>query len=131
MAGTTFLDAIATPYITGGPALDRKACTTGRYDAPRPSCAPALVAALHALVSLRFFTGSHLSYHAKEEALHGTRLGRPRPDEEELLVRGRRTAVLRLPQDEPWEVISPPIRRLLFRHWYGSPGGAQGAPARP
>jgi hypothetical protein len=115
--GQDSFDAIATPYITGG-LLSPESLYNRRLDVS-PELRPALVEALYALVPYRFFTGSHLSYHAREGRL-GDALVRLGWREEELLAAVRRTAVLRLPQDEPWDVISPPIRRLLFRHWYPS-----------
>lgn len=115
--GRDSFDEIATPYIEGD-LLSPGGLYNRRLDAPS-ELRPALIAALRALVPYRFFTGSHLSYHARDDALRDA-LKRLDWSEEELLAAVRRTAVLRLPQDEPWDVISPPIRRLLFRHWYPS-----------
>lgn len=112
-------DEIATPYIDDDLLSPASLCGR-RPDAPH-ELRVALIAALHALVPYRFFTGSHLSHHAKDRALQDA-LGRLGWSEEELLAAVTRTDVLLLPQDELWDMISPPIRRLLFRHWYAQPG---------
>lgn len=111
-------DEIATPYI--GDDLLSPSSLNGRRPDPPPQLRAALIEALRMLVPYRSFTGSHLSYHAREGTLRDA-LGRLAWSEEELRAAVSRTDVLLLPQDEPWDAISPPIRRLLFRHWYGSP----------
>jgi hypothetical protein len=112
-------DEIATPYIRDDLVSDGS--LHGRRPDPPPELRPALIEALYALVPYRFFTGSHLSYHAKKQGTLRDALGRLGWSEEEFRAAVSRTDVLLLPQDEPWDAISPPIRRLLFRHWYGSP----------
>jgi hypothetical protein len=112
------LNEIATPYISDDLLSITSLC--GRRPDPPRELRPALVEALRVLVPYRFFTGSHLSHYATAGAL-GEALKRLGWSEEELRVAVNRTDVLLLPQDELWDAISPPIRRLLFRHWYGSP----------
>ena len=119
LAEPACLDEIATPYI--GVDLLSTSSLCGRRPDPPPELRAALIEALRVLVPYRFFTGSHLSYYAREGALRDA-LGSLGWSEVEFRAAVSRTDVLLLPQDEPWEAISPPIRRLLFRHWYGSPG---------
>jgi hypothetical protein len=108
-------DQIAAPYIEGD--LLSPGSLYGRRPGVPPELRRALIEALRALVPYRFFTGSHLSYHAKDDPLRAELL-RLRWSEEDLRAAISRTDVLLLPQDEPWHAVSPPIRRLLFRHWY-------------
>lgn len=110
-------DEIATPYIEHD--LLSPGSLYGRRPDPPAELGAALIEALRALVPYRHFTGSHLSYHAREGALRDA-LGRLGWSEEKLRAAVSRTDVLLLPQDEPWDEISPPVRRLLLRHWYGS-----------
>ena len=111
-------DEIATPYIADDLLSPGSLC--GRRPDPPPELRAALTEALRVLVCYRFFTGSHLSYHAREGALRDA-LRRLGWSDEEFRAAVSRTDLLVLPQDEPWDAISPAIRRLLFRHWYGSP----------
>jgi hypothetical protein len=111
-------DEIASPYI-GGDLLSPSSLYGRRSNLPADLRA-ALIEALLVLVPYRFFTGSHLSYHARQGKLRDALVGLGW-SEEELRAAISRTDVLLLPQNEPWDAISPPIRRLLFRHWYGSP----------
>ena len=118
LADRDCFEQITTPYI--GDDLLSPNSLYGRRPDPPPELRAALMEALRVLVPYRFFTGSHLSYHAREGALREA-LGGLGWTEEELRAAVSRTDVLLLPQDEPWDAISPPIRRLLFRHWYISP----------
>lgn len=108
---------IATPYIEQDLLSPGSLC--GRRTDPPPGLHAAVIEALRALAPYRYFTGSHLSYHARAGSLRDA-LERLGWSEEDLRAAVSRTDVLLLPQDELWDAISPPIRRLLFRHWYGS-----------
>jgi len=112
-------EEIAGPYIERGLLSPGSLC--GRRADPPAGLRPAMVEALRALATYRYFTGSHLSHHASGGALRDSMdaLGW---NEEELRAAVSRTDVLLLPQDELWDAISPPIRRLLFRHWHGPAG---------
>jgi hypothetical protein len=111
-------DDIATTYITDDLLSSRS--LHGRRREPPAELGTTLIEALRVLVPYWFVTGSHLSYYAKEGALRDglESLGW---NEEELWAAVSRIAVLQLPQNELWHAISPPIRRLLFRYWHGSP----------
>jgi len=119
LADRDIFDEITTPYIAGG--LLSADSLLGRRPDPPAGLRPALIAALRALVRYRYFTGSHLSYHARQQssALHDA-LRRLDWTDEAVWAALSRTDVLLLPQYEMWHAVSPPIRRLLFRHWYAT-----------
>jgi len=121
LADRDCFDEIATPYI--GEGLLSADSLLGRRPDPPPALRPALIEALCALVRYRFFTGSHLSYHARQQrtALHDA-LRRLGWSDERVWDALSRTDILLLPQHEMWHAVSPPIRRLLFRHWYAAAG---------
>ena len=119
LAGGDCFEQIATPYIEGDLLSPGSLC--GRRADPPAGLRAAMVEALRALATYRYFTGSHLSYHASGGALRDA-LEALGWNEEELRAAVNRTDVLMLPQDELWDAISPPIRRLLFRHWHGPAG---------
>ena len=76
-----------------------------------------IAAALQILVPYRLYTRAHLSQHAGPlqpllEPMGWTM--------EKLLVAVNGTDLLYQADDQPWEVIYEPIRRLLCRYWYPS-----------
>lgn len=117
LADRDCFDEIATPYIAQVLLSPDSLC--GRRPDPPAELRPAMIAALRALVPYRCFTGSHMSYHARQDPLRDA-LRRLRWSDEEVWAAVSHTDVLLLPQKEPSHAISPPVRRLLFRHWYAS-----------
>lgn len=117
LADRDVFDEITTPYIVEG--LLSEDSLLGRRPDPPAQLRPALLAALRVLVRYRYFTGSHLSYHARQQrsALQDA-LQRLGWTDEAVWDALSRTDILLLPQHEMWHAVSPPIRRLLFRHWY-------------
>jgi hypothetical protein len=120
LANRDCFDEIATPYIEGD--LLSPGSLYGRKPDQPDELRTALIETLRVLAPYRYFTGSHLSHYAKTGSLRDA-LVRLKWNEERLGDAVSRTDVLLLPQDELWNAIAPPIRRLLFRHWYGSADG--------
>jgi hypothetical protein len=110
-------DELASPYIEQ--QLLSPNSLFGELDDPPDGLREALIESVSALSPYRFLTMTHLSHHAARGKLPDA-LRKLGWQEEELWAGVSGTDLLQLPQDELWHEISPPIRRLLCRHWYGS-----------
>jgi hypothetical protein len=76
--------------------------------------------ALRALVPYRLFTMSHLTQHVADDPELRRALAATGWSLDRLLAAVNNTALLKRPLPEPWQVIDPPIRRLLYRYFYES-----------
>jgi hypothetical protein len=72
---------------------------------------------LELLAPYRLLTTSHLSLHAKESQLAGM-LVSLNWSVEQLWDAVTQVDLRQRPQSELWHAVHPPIRRLLYRHWY-------------
>jgi hypothetical protein len=73
---------------------------------------------LRVLAVYRLFTQSHLRFHIEDDPEFQETLRMVGWTLDDLWRALGRTALLKRPLDEPWKVIHPPIRRLLYRHYY-------------
>jgi hypothetical protein len=76
--------------------------------------------ALRALVPYRLFTMSHLTQHVADDPELRRALAVAGWSLDQLLAAVTNIALLKRPLPEPWQVIDPPIRRLLYRYFYVS-----------
>jgi hypothetical protein len=112
-------DQLAVPYVEHKVlAPDR---LRGRVGDLTDQQLAAIWLALKAIVPYRFFTTSHLRHYAESGELHEA-IHAADWSVENLWAAVTTTNLLVLPQDEPWQVIHPPIRRLLCRYWYRTDG---------
>lgn len=81
----------------------------------------ALKKAHKVLTPYRLFTRSHLHAHLDTDGEFKDSLDAAGWDMPDLWQAIRHTTLLRRAQNEPWEMIHPAIRRLLFRYFYRSP----------
>jgi hypothetical protein len=113
---------LAEPYITN--VLLSQGSLFPQGQAPGDESQEAVRAALRALAPYRLITMSHLARAAEVPypdsqlpASLASHPGGPLGIDPLWEMLGR-TALLTQPQDELWEQIYPPIRRLLFRYYY-------------
>lgn len=74
--------------------------------------------ALRMLVPYRLITQSHLSHHADQSAALRSAMEVLGWSVEKLWDAVRKTDLFDRPQSDAWEVVNPPLRRLLSRYWY-------------
>jgi hypothetical protein len=74
--------------------------------------------ALRVLVVYRLFTQSHLKKYVERDPEFQEALNASGKDLDGLWTELSQTALLKLPSDDIWRVIHPPIRRLLYRYYY-------------
>jgi len=109
-------DSVAEPYIRddllsveslfphGGPELSQAKDLVER--------------ALRTLAVYRLFTLSHLRYHVDDDPSFREALTNACWTPDDLWRAVSRTALLKRPLDEPWQVLHPPVRRLLHRYYH-------------
>jgi hypothetical protein len=76
--------------------------------------------ALRVLVVYRLFTRSHLRFHIEADPEFREALDGVGWTLDELWLKVSQIALLKRPLDELWQVIHPPIRRLLYRFYYAT-----------
>jgi hypothetical protein len=76
--------------------------------------------ALRVLVVYRLFTQSHLRFHVECDPEFQEALAAAGWSLDDLWRELSRTALLKRPLDELWQVVHPPIRRLLYRYYYAT-----------
>lgn len=74
--------------------------------------------ALRAITPYRLFTVSHLTHHVTQDADFRGALADSGWTVDQLWEALGRTALLEQQSQDLWQVLSPPIRRLLYRHYY-------------
>jgi hypothetical protein len=111
---TTF-ETVARPYIREDLLADRSLLPSGDFSASRKNV---LNTALQAITAYRLFTFSHLKYLLAGNDGFEQELVDARWTMDDLWDALRRTALLKQPALEVWGVLSPPIRRLLYRYYY-------------
>jgi TIR domain-containing protein len=109
-------DAVARPYIAADLLAEQSLLPTG--EGGRPGRRPVLEWALKVIAPYRLFTQSHLAHHINGDAAFGKALDEVDWELPDLWEALSRTALLKQPAEEIWQVLSPPIRRLLFRYYY-------------
>jgi hypothetical protein len=111
-------DAVARPYIRDDLLSISSLVPSGGDDL---SLAMRLLeSALKKLVPYRLLTQSHVSFHVDNDPDFGKALRDAKWSLDDLWRALGRTALLKRLPEEPWQVIHPPIRRLLYRYYYGS-----------
>ncbi|MDX3192232.1 TIR domain-containing protein [Streptomyces sp. MN03-5084-2B] len=109
-------DTVARPYISEDLlAADSLLPFGGDRLSDRKT---ALELTLRAIVPYRIFTQSHLRHHIEHDAELAAALREAGWDETGLWEAMSRTALLASPSEELWQVLNPPIRRLLYRYYH-------------
>ena len=110
------LDEIAGDYIEDGLLSAKCLLPAG---APNPDQALDLLRkTLRAMSVYRFFTQSHVRYHVDSDADLGQALEQAGWSRTELWEALSRTSLCDQEVTELWQVIAPPIRRLLYDHYH-------------
>lgn len=109
-------DELARPYIEHDLLSSTSLLPLGSTNQAGEKVAIEL--ALRAIVPYRLFTLSHLGYHIDQDPELRSALDQARWKREELWEALGRTALLQQSSQELWNVISRPIRRLLYRLYY-------------
>ncbi|HKN96834.1 MAG TPA: toll/interleukin-1 receptor domain-containing protein [Pseudonocardiaceae bacterium] len=113
--GTAF-DEVARPYIAADLLAAESLLPFG--DGGLPQRKNVLERALKVIAPYRLFTQSHLAHHVSGDVAFGHALDAVGWELADLWEALSRTALLKQPSEEIWQVLSPPIRRLLFRYYY-------------
>jgi TIR domain len=108
--------AVARPYIAGD--LLTSESLLPFEDVGSAARKAVLERALEVITPYRLFTQSHLKYHVGDDPGFGQELAEADWTLDELWEALARTALLKQPSEEIWEVLNPPIRRLLYRYYY-------------
>ncbi|MEU5260471.1 TIR domain-containing protein [Amycolatopsis sp. NPDC021455] len=109
-------DTVARPYISEDLlAADSLLPFGGEQLSARKK---ALELTLRAIVPYRIFTQSHLRHHIEHDVELADALHAAGWDETGLWEAMSRTALLASPSEELWQVLNPPIRRLLYRYYH-------------
>lgn len=109
-------DRLTQPYIER--ELLDQGSLFGPGAAPTAEQRECVAKALEILVPYRLYTRAHLSRHMGPDGALQLLLEPMGWTMEKLLDAVDETDLLYRPQDQPWEVIYSPIRRLLCRYWY-------------
>jgi TIR domain-containing protein len=107
---------VARPYIAADLLAVESLLPAG--DGGQPQRKTVLERALKVISPYRLFTQSHLAHHISGDVAFGRALDEVDWDLNDLWEALSRTALLKQPTDEIWQVLSPPIRRLLFRYYH-------------
>ncbi|HEX5117878.1 MAG TPA: toll/interleukin-1 receptor domain-containing protein [Pseudonocardiaceae bacterium] len=118
-------DKVARPYIAADLLAVESLLPAG--DGGQPQRKTVLERALKVISPYRLFTQSHLAHHISGDVAFGRALDDVAWDLDDLWEALSRTALLKQPTDEIWQVLSPPIRRLLFRYYYPDEAGRRQA----
>lgn len=113
-ADDTF-ETVARPYIREDLLSDHSLLSSDVFSEPRKTV---LKTALQAITAYRLFTFSHLQYLLAADADFERELVAASWTMNDLWEALCRTALLKQPTFEVWQVLSPPIRRLLYRYYY-------------
>lgn len=116
--GEGTFDAVARPYIRDDLLAVESLLPFGGPDLAEAK--GLLERALRVLVAYRLFTQSHLRYHVETDPDFQSALRAAGWLLNDLWRAVSRTALLKRPLEEPWQVVHPPIRRLLYRYYYDS-----------
>jgi hypothetical protein len=116
--GDETFDEVARPYIRDDLLSADSLLPLGGENLVRAKAL--LERALRVLVAYRLFTQSHLRYHVAADDGFRAALHEAGWTLDDLWKAVSRTALLKRPLEEPWQLIEPPIRRLLYRYYYGT-----------
>jgi hypothetical protein len=111
----TAFSTVARPYIAEDLLAIESLLPLDVDSAPRKKV---LERALQAIAPYRLFTVSHLKYHIDDDRDFDRALKDAAWSLDELWEALGRTALLKEPSEEMWQVLNPPIRRLLYRYYY-------------
>lgn len=114
-------DLVARPYIRDDLLSVDSLLPLGARNLPASS--DLLERALRVLVAYRLFTQSHLRFHVTADPDFHAALALAGWSLDDLWKAVSRTALLKRPLEEPWQMIEPSIRRLLYRYYYDSDDG--------
>jgi hypothetical protein len=116
--GEGTFDVVARPYIRDDLLSVESLLPFGGHNLAETK--GLLERTLRVLVVYRLFTQSHLRYHVEADPGFQSALQAAGWSLNELWRAVSRTALLKRPLEELWQVIHPPIRRLLYRYYYRS-----------
>ncbi|MBV9163779.1 MAG: TIR domain-containing protein [Pseudonocardiales bacterium] len=116
--GEGTFDAVARPYIRDDLLSVESLLPFGGHNLAEAK--ELLERTLRVLVAYRLFTQSHLRYHMEADPDFKNALRAAGWSLDDLWKAVSRTALLKRPWEELWQVIHPPIRRLLYRYYYNS-----------
>ncbi|MGH3778047.1 MAG: toll/interleukin-1 receptor domain-containing protein [Pseudonocardiaceae bacterium] len=114
----TFEGVVARPYIRDDLLSVESLLPFGGYNLAEER--GLLERTLRVLVSYRLFTQSHLRFHVEADPDFQSALRAAGWSLNDHWKAVSRTALLKQPSEELWQVIHPPIRRLLYRYYYDS-----------
>jgi hypothetical protein len=115
----TAFTAVARPYIREDLlAIESLLPLDDVVPTPRKNV---LERALRAIAPYRLYTLSHLKYHLANDEDFDRALDEAEWSLDELWEALERTALVRQSSEEIWQVMNPPIRRLLYRYYYPDP----------
>ncbi|GAB1516246.1 toll/interleukin-1 receptor domain-containing protein [Actinophytocola sp. KF-1] len=109
-------DGLARPYVEHDLLSSDSLLPLGSVNQAAEKAA--IERALRAIVPYRLFTLSHLGYHIDQDPELRSALDDARWQRAELWEALGRTALVQQSSQELWNVISRPIRRLLYRLYY-------------
>lgn len=116
--GEGTFDVVARPYIRDDLLSVESLLPFGGHNLAEAK--GLLERTLRVLVTYRLFTQSHLRYHVEADPDFQSALRAADWSLNDLWRAVSRTALLKRPWEELWQVIHPPIRRLLYRYYYDS-----------
>lgn len=116
--GEGTFDVVARPYIRDDLLSVESLLPFGGHNLAEAK--GLLERTLRVLVAYRLFTQSHLRFHVEADPDFQSALRAAGWSLNDLWGAVSRTALLKRPLEELWQVIHPPIRRLLYRYYYDS-----------